>query len=81
METDMTSTLLAAFTDLDHPATGYVGFINISAVEDGLVAFTVRSREDVPRVVTHSIPLSNAKALLTEALANLREALKRIDPG
>lgn len=73
----MTDKLLAAFTDLDHPATGYVGFINISAVEDGLVAFTVRSREENPRVVTHSIPVAYAEKLLSEALATL----KRTDPG
>lgn len=70
-------TTLSAYTDAQSPAQGYVGFVNISADGHGGVVFTVRNRaeSDDLKHVSHTIPASDAEALLESALANLR-ALK-----
>lgn len=53
-----------------HPASGYVGFVNIQEGDVG-VKFTVRSEGDNPVIATFEIPLGEAIQLLDQALTAL----------
>lgn len=62
---------LAAYTG-PTPPTGYVGYVNLSLGEDG-VCITVRPESaDGSGTACHTIPVTEAVAMLEEALTALR---------
>lgn len=56
------------------PATGYVGYVNLTVQEAG-VRFNVRSEGEDPPFATYTIPLAEAEKMLATALAAVRSAL------
>ena len=57
------------------PEKGYVGYINIQEVEDG-VRFSVRSEGENPVSAAYVIPKDQALAVLSKALVGLGGPLK-----
>jgi len=65
-------TTLAAYTG-PTPASGYVGYVNISLRDDQVVVTVRPESPDGSGTVSTSIPVKAARTFLTEALAALGE--------